>query len=261
MYMIACLIPLRRMARALLAPRQQSCRLESILPDAPSTSLFFSKSHRPTWQRQNIACRRPNLGPCRNEQRWQESPRVCSRGIAKPCIAVLCHFRQRMCFNGKLRDECLNGEIFYSLKVRSRPAPPDGSTCADDWSRHTARDKVDRWRTGKLASHSLIFGHPLLTCYPHTKAGVCRRATTARGPFATSSATRRHGRDRAIAEPVFPLFIRLEVHIDTVEVCGSSPHGPTIFSASSDTLSIKNSLQRAKVPQFSLVVNEWLLLF
>jgi hypothetical protein len=63
------------------------------LPDAPSTSLFFSKSHRPTWQ-QNIACRRPNLGPCRNERRWQGSPRACSRGTAKPCIAVLCHFRQ-----------------------------------------------------------------------------------------------------------------------------------------------------------------------
>ena len=45
-------------------------------------------------------------------------------------------------FNGKLRDECLNGETFYSLK--------EATVVIEQWRNHTSRsDRTDHWTTGR----------------------------------------------------------------------------------------------------------------
>ena len=56
-------------------------------------------------------------------------------------------------FNGKLRDECLNGEIFYSLK--------EAQIVIEQWRKeYNTDDRTARWATGRLPPRPVALGFP-----------------------------------------------------------------------------------------------------
>ncbi len=75
-------------------------------------------------------------------------------------------------FNGKLRDELLNGEIFYTLK--------EAKVLIEQWRRHygitTPSDRTARWATDHRHRQRSWARHQCagLRCAPATTGGLAR---------------------------------------------------------------------------------------